>query len=44
MHCDLHQPQYTYALNGCIMKSVFTLLDLGVTRSSNGGYTPATET
>ena len=38
MHFSLHQPLHNYVLNSCIMKSVDTLPDLGVTRTSDGGY------
>ena len=39
MHSGLHQPLHNYELNSCVMKTVDTLPDLGVTRTSDGGYT-----
>ena len=38
MHCGLHQPLHNYVLNSCVMKTVDTLPDLGVTRTSDDGY------
>ena len=38
MHCGLHQPLHNYVLNSCVMKTADALSDLGVTRTSDGGY------
>ena len=38
LHCGLHQPKYVYSFQSQVLRSADNLADLGVQRSSDGGY------